>query len=39
VGGGALAIEQAGGRKNEGSGTNGDQEIPEEVRWFASSPK
>ena len=25
VGGGALAIEQAGGRKNEGSGTNGDQ--------------
>jgi hypothetical protein len=32
VGGGALAIEQAGGRKNEGSGTNGDQTCAASVR-------
>ena len=32
VGGGALAIEQPSGRKNEGSGTNGDQTCAASVR-------
>jgi hypothetical protein len=32
VGGGALAIEQAGGRKNENSGTDGDQTRAASVR-------